>query len=160
MTEFICRTGTIRISLRAILFGAFAQPELANMYTIACVPPEQNHPNISCSEVRAVRRCRTRFVLCRSGMSTELLDLPRCLSACSKRPRVRRHHLAAREKSFLCLARSSARCYHKISGGRATHGVRRTRRREDEMTENRVETAERERKVWELFKTRLVKDAR
>ena len=26
------------------------------MYTIACVPPEQNHPKISCSEVRAVPR--------------------------------------------------------------------------------------------------------
>ena len=52
----VCQTGIIRTSLGAILFGAFAQPNLANMYTIACVPPEQNHPKISCSEVRAVPR--------------------------------------------------------------------------------------------------------
>ena len=51
-----CQTGIIRTSLGAILFGAFAQPKLADMYTIACVPPEQNHPKISCSEVRAVPR--------------------------------------------------------------------------------------------------------
>ncbi|HIU98388.1 MAG TPA: hypothetical protein IAC73_00915 [Candidatus Limadaptatus stercoripullorum] len=51
-----CQTGIIRTSLGAILFGAFAQPKLANMYTIACVSPEQNHPKISCSEVRAVPR--------------------------------------------------------------------------------------------------------
>ncbi len=56
MTSRLCQTGIIRTSLGAILFGAFAQPNLANMYTIACVPPEQNHPKISCSEVRAVPR--------------------------------------------------------------------------------------------------------
>ena len=33
----LCRTGIIRTGLGAILFGAFAQPKLANMYTIrAC----------------------------------------------------------------------------------------------------------------------------
>ena len=47
----------MRTSLGAILFGAFAQPELANMYTIGCVPPVQHHPKISCSEVRAVPLC-------------------------------------------------------------------------------------------------------
>ena len=52
----VCQTGIIRTSLGAILFGAFAQPNLANMYTIACVPPVQNHPKISCSEVLAVPR--------------------------------------------------------------------------------------------------------
>ena len=52
----LCQTGIIRTSLRAILFGAFAQPKLANMYTIACVAPVQHHPKISCSEVRAVPR--------------------------------------------------------------------------------------------------------
>ncbi len=52
----VCQTGIIRTSLGAILFGAFAQPNLANMYTIACVPPVQHHPKISCSEVRAVPR--------------------------------------------------------------------------------------------------------
>ena len=52
----LCQTGIIRTSLGAILFGAFAQPNLANMYTIACVPPVQHHPKISCSEVRAVPR--------------------------------------------------------------------------------------------------------
>ena len=50
-----CQPGIIRTGLRAILFGAFAQPKLANMYTIACVPPVQHHPKISCSEVRASR---------------------------------------------------------------------------------------------------------
>ena len=55
---FSCRIGIIQTSLGAILFGAFAQPKLANMYTIACVPPVQNHPKISCSEVRAVRHSR------------------------------------------------------------------------------------------------------
>ena len=52
----LCQTGIIRTSLGAILFGAFVQPKLANMYTIACVPPVQHHPKISCSEVRAVPR--------------------------------------------------------------------------------------------------------
>ena len=52
----VCQTGIIRTSLRAILFGAFAQPKLANMYNIAYVPPVQNHTKISCSEVRAVPR--------------------------------------------------------------------------------------------------------
>ena len=52
----LCQTGIIQTSLGAILFGAFAQSELANMYTIACVPPAQHHPKISCSEVRAVPR--------------------------------------------------------------------------------------------------------
>ena len=50
-SHFLCQTGIIQTSLGAILFGAFAQPKLANMYTIACVPPVQNHPKISCSEV-------------------------------------------------------------------------------------------------------------
>ena len=36
-----CQPGIIRTSLRAILFGAFAQPKLANMYTIACVASPQ-----------------------------------------------------------------------------------------------------------------------
>ena len=40
----------IHTCLGAILFGAFAQPELANMYTIGGVPPAQHHPKISCSE--------------------------------------------------------------------------------------------------------------
>ena len=31
----LCQTGIIQTSLGAILFGAFAQSELANMYTIA-----------------------------------------------------------------------------------------------------------------------------
>ena len=35
--HILCQPGIIRTSLRAILFGAFAQPKLANMYTIACV---------------------------------------------------------------------------------------------------------------------------
>ena len=52
----LCQTGTIRTSLGAILFGAFAQPNIVGMYTIACVPPVQHHPKISCSEVRAVPR--------------------------------------------------------------------------------------------------------
>ena len=52
----VCQTGIIRTSLGAILFGAFAQPKLANMYTIGYVPPVQHHPKISCSEVRAVPR--------------------------------------------------------------------------------------------------------
>ena len=56
MRLLLCQTGIIQTSLGAILFGAFAQPKLANMYTIACVPPVQNHPRISCSEVRAVQR--------------------------------------------------------------------------------------------------------
>ena len=51
-----CRTGIIRTGFRAILFGAFAQPKLAGMYTIDCVPHAQNHPKISCFEVRAVPR--------------------------------------------------------------------------------------------------------
>ena len=65
----LCRTEIMRTCLGAILFGAFAQPQLANMYTIGCVPPEQNHPKISCSEVRAVRHRRTVSVLFRSGIS-------------------------------------------------------------------------------------------
>ena len=56
MDNAVCQTGITRTGLGAILFGAFAQPNLANMYTIACVPPVQHHPKISCSEVRAVPR--------------------------------------------------------------------------------------------------------
>ena len=37
MRLLLCQTGIIQTSLGAILFGAFAQPKLANMYTIACV---------------------------------------------------------------------------------------------------------------------------
>ena len=47
---FLCRRGMIHTCLGAILFGAFAQPELANMYTMGGVPPAQHHPKISCSE--------------------------------------------------------------------------------------------------------------
>ena len=52
----LCQTGIIRTSLGAILFGAFAQSELAGKYTIGGVSPAQHHPKISCSEVRAVPR--------------------------------------------------------------------------------------------------------
>ena len=54
VTPLICQTGIMQTRLRAILFGAFAQSKLANMYTIACVPPAQNHPKIFFSEVQAV----------------------------------------------------------------------------------------------------------
>ena len=64
----LCRRGMRRTCLRTILFGAFAQPKLDNMYTIVCIPPEQNHPKISCSEVRAVRHSRTKSASSRSGM--------------------------------------------------------------------------------------------
>ena len=67
----LCRTETILTRLRTILFGAFPRLRLANMYTIACVSSAKNHPKISCSEVRAVRRRRTWFVLFRSGMLPE-----------------------------------------------------------------------------------------
>ena len=64
----LCRRGMRRTCLRTILFGAFAPPKLDNMYTIAGVPPEQNHPKISCSEMRAVRHSRTQSASSRSGM--------------------------------------------------------------------------------------------
>ena len=67
----LCRTETILTRLRTILFGAFPRLRLANMYTIACVSSAKNHPKISCSEVQAVRRRRTWFVLFRSGMLPE-----------------------------------------------------------------------------------------
>ena len=54
VAPLICQTGIMQTRLRAILFGAFAQSKLANMYTIACVPPAQNHPKIFFSEVQAV----------------------------------------------------------------------------------------------------------
>ena len=64
----LCRTETILTRLRTILFGAFPRLRLANMYTIGCASSAKNHPKISCSEVQAVRRRRTWFVLFRSGM--------------------------------------------------------------------------------------------
>ena len=54
VAPLICQTGIMQTRLRAILFGAFAQSKLANMYTIGCVPPTQNHPKIFFSEVQAV----------------------------------------------------------------------------------------------------------
>ena len=75
VAPLICQTGIMQTRLRAILFSAFAQSKLANMYTIACVPPAQNHPKIFFSEVQAVlhsalkiHRCRTRFALFLSGI--------------------------------------------------------------------------------------------
>ena len=75
----LCRTETILTRLRTILFGAFPRLRLANMYTIACVSSAKNHPKISCSEVQAVRRRRTWFVLFRSGMLPETKRI--CLGA-------------------------------------------------------------------------------
>ena len=40
-SNIVCRTEIIRTGLGAILFGAFAQPKLDNMYTIACVASPQ-----------------------------------------------------------------------------------------------------------------------
>ena len=41
MRLLLCQTGIIQTSLGAILFGAFAQSKLANMYIIACVASPQ-----------------------------------------------------------------------------------------------------------------------
>ena len=67
----LCRTETILTRLRTILFGAFPRLRLANMYTIGCASSAKNHPKISCSEVQAVRRRRTWFVLFRPCMLPE-----------------------------------------------------------------------------------------
>ena len=49
-------------------FRRFCTAETCQYVSIGGVPPEQNHPKISCSEVRAVRHRRTGFVLFRSGI--------------------------------------------------------------------------------------------